>query len=772
MLVSRSPLQKLPYEEDVLRENAFTTAGPVRVRVTSPGAAPPTAIAIERLNSVPINRAQTTSLPSTFDVEGGSRGLNGQRIWLAARCAPDERWFVLSHTMAQEDGNWRMDGVSLPAPRSSAARRCQLHAVNAADDPPTQAIDGRQLSAWVTVRSGVVDVARHPYHLAFASFTDSVGRVRSHVWSGSPETLARLNATIRSAEVESEPLPEGIRIWQALRCEGCSSWVLFGPAQSVGSNRHLLTAWQSGYPARPSVRRFRAMAIAARESLEGAALTQTELEAIALGTSRTLMVDNPASRATPHGSVQIERPEISTGGDAGSRATAGDVLDVTCVAELPSERLSVYVGYLDPGSARWFFHRGARTGDRYRVTTSLYEDHASGHGGRTLLVPVLAESLPVGRGLSREWWSEMVIATGDAVRFDLPSRPWWVDFWYRLTGRPFPSPVGNVSGVRSEEANVSTVLPVAWLVVLAIVVTAILASLLWKRATLFRAVWNGVLDGRRRRDAPRAGDAPFTDLLKAMTEANVVRTRRKAAQRLAPIRERLAALEQRLHEVYLPEFERLKQQTGRHDASTPLSPTAHHLLLLALTVGESSFNLAVFYVFREPAVYTLLMALAVAIAIPICAFSVGLWIRRWQRPWLGPALKLGTTMTLLASALVGLNRVRMAHLASVAPDFVQDHPDLNTAFLSFNALIFVASVMVTYWGHDVEENFAEAKHKVERLNTRISKTRGEVKAAESDLEHAVAIERERGRYYLAAYNTSLDRRRPRHDRTTELGMSM
>jgi hypothetical protein len=106
----------------------------------------------------------------------------------------------------------------------------------------------------------------------------------------------------------------------------------------------------------------------------------------------------------------------------------------------------------------------------------------------------------------------------------------------------------------------------------------------------------------------------------------------------------------------------------------------------------------------------------------------------------------------------------MAHLASVAPAFVREHPELDTAFLSFNAIIFLAATMLTYWGHDVEENFAEAKHKVEQLRRRAARLRARLVAKEQALRKRVDAERETERYYDAMFKTVFERHVDPHGR--------
>jgi hypothetical protein len=566
-------------------------------------------------------------------------------------------------------------------------------------------------------------------------------------------------------EIEADQLPTDVRVWQLLRCDGCGTWLAFGPAELLESGRYLFVHPRFRFPARPLATRYVTMAIASRESLEGRALTAGDIAKTAVGLSRIMPLEHTAPAKAPKASVTL----VTINGDpidtkAGPILSFG-LLTMICKAGPLAPNQAVFVGYRDPSSGRWLFHGATPAGEHYRVLASIAPvSDPPQEGANSTLVPVLAESLPTDRAIDEEWWTEMTTAVGEAVPLSLPSLP-----WYRRAGQWLTATAATISTLgiadnddpasqpREVSMNWSNLSYLAALLLTSLLLLFLLL-LAWRHRTGARVVLNARLDARARRDTSAVGSQPFERVIQAWTDGKTLAIQKRTTTRLAKLRGELSPCEDQLQTTYEPEYERLKTKTGRHDASVALGSTAHRTLLFVLTVGESAFNLAVFYVFREPAVYTLLMALAIAVAIPICAFSVGLWIRRWQTPWIGTAFKLLTTTCVLGLALVGLNHVRMAHLSTVAPAFVREHPELNTAFLSFNAMIFLAAAMVTYWAHDPEENFAEAKHKIERLRKRAARLRSAIAVLEDQLRSDIEQQKEHGKYYAALYRTVLERR--------------
>jgi len=767
-LISDQVGEERPYDDQWLRRSIYKRTESVEIQLLPPeGPQQPSAsLRIGTIADTPANATQPVVTPTTFGIDGSSENLpKGTPVWALANCVPTKAWETLGQTVTDLDGTWRIRQLTLPPIHGSGNRGCAFQVFAGTSSPPPPPLMERRLTDWTAIRSTRLQLIRNPYFLSISSVLDTAGKQLQPT----PEsTKIAISGAVASMEVEADQLPTDVRLWQLLRCEGCGSWLAFGPAQLLESGRFMFDHPRFRFPARPLVTRYATMVIASREALQGKALTADDIARTAIGISRVI----PIEHATPGRTSKSVVTLVTLNGEpidakSGPFQSAGNLLTAICKAVPLATDQSVFVGYREVPSGRWFFHGATQTGDSYRVLAELAStQEAPRDEANSALVPVLAESLPTDRAIQEEWWSEMTTAIGDSVPFVQPSMPWHrrVGNWLAkgfATLSTLTRGDGDDSVSQPEEAsmNWSNLISLV-LVPLSCILLMLVAVSAWRQRMGARVVLNAWLDARARNHKRVFASQPFERVIQAWTDAGTLAIQKKSTLRISKLRGELAACEDQIRTTYEPEYERLKTKTGRHDASVALGGTAHRILLLVLTVGESAFNLAVFYVFREPAVYTLLMAMAIAVAIPICAFSVGLWIRRWQSPWIGTAVKLLTTVCVLGLAIVGLNHVRMAHLSTVAPAFVREHPELDTAFLSFNAMIFLAAAMVTYWAHDPEENFAESKHKIERLRKRASRLRSALAIVEDQLRSGVEQQKEYGKYYAALYRTVLERRSP------------
>ena len=760
--VSNQVVERQSHDDNWFRQNAYKRTQSVEIQILPPNAGPQPsgALQIGTVADTPADAAQPVVAPSTFSVDGTSHHLaQGTTVWALAQCSPSKTWEPLGQTTT---GTWRMSQLTLPPIQATGDRGCVFQAFSGPSSAPPQPASERTIAAWAPIRSARLQLIRNPYFLSIASITEITGK---RVASTPTSTAVTISGAAASMEIETDQLPTDVRVWQLLRCDGCGTWLAFGPAELLESGRYLFVHPRFRFPARPNATRYVTMAIASREALEGRALTAGDIAKTAVGLSRVTPVEHNAPAKVTKASVlllTINGEPVDT--ESVPKLSAGNLLTVICKVEPQPSNQTVFLGHRDP-SGQWFFHGATQAGENYRVLTAIAPvDGAPQDGANSALVPVLAEWLPTDRAIHEEWWREMTTAVGEAVPLSLPSLP-----WYRRVGLGLAATATTISKLGTADndgtASRSTEVSMNWSN-LGSLVTLLLTSLLllflvlwaWRHRIGARVFLNAWLDARAQRGMRAIGSQHFESVIRALTDGKMLAIQSRTTKRLARLRGELNACEDQLRTTYEPEYERLKAKTGRHDASVALGSTAHRTLLLVLTVGESAFNLAVFYVFREPAVYTLLMALAIAVAIPICAFSVGLWIRRWRKPWIGTAVKLLTTTCVLGLALVGLNHVRMAHLSTVAPAFVQEHQELNTAFLSFNAMIFLAAAMVTYWAHDPEENFAEAKNKIERLRKRAARFRSAITIIEDKLHSDVELQQEQGKYYAALYRTVFERR--------------
>lgn len=270
--------------------------------------------------------------------------------------------------------------------------------------------------------------------------------------------------------------------------------------------------------------------------------------------------------------------------------------------------------------------------------------------------------------------------------------------------------------------------------------------------------WNARLDAWKNIPSP---DAKALSETERQIQAAVNVTIRDAEQRFTaktdPLEGKLAALQKAFQDIYEPEFKRLQEKTGRRDVQIYLAHRVNLVLLALLTIGELAFNVVAFNVFQEPAFYTLLMAAAVGVSIPICAYLVGIWIRQWPPPWWKTAAKLIAVVAILVGVLIGMNRVRIAYLEDLAPEFAKAHPELSMAFFAINILVLLGAAVVTYLAYDPEPGFAEAEAKVEWCSSAMRAIEGKLDGLGNAFRTEVEMAKESG-HSLMAYYRSVNRR--------------
>ncbi len=270
---------------------------------------------------------------------------------------------------------------------------------------------------------------------------------------------------------------------------------------------------------------------------------------------------------------------------------------------------------------------------------------------------------------------------------------------------------------------------------------------------------NARLDARKNIPSPEATALSETE---RQIQSGVNTSIRSAEQwftkRADPAEGKLADLRKALQETYEPEYQRLRERTGRRDALVYLSRPVYFALLLGITLGELLYNIVAFNIFQEPALYTLFMAAAVGLSIPICAHVMGIWIRQWPPPGWVTAIKLISLAVILVVVLNEMNHARLAYLQEVTPEFVKAHPELEMAFLAINILILVGVIVLTYLTYDPEPNFAETKERLDRTNAAIRRLEGQLDQWANTFRTEVEILKETG-WGLMAFYRKVNRRR-------------
>jgi hypothetical protein len=263
---------------------------------------------------------------------------------------------------------------------------------------------------------------------------------------------------------------------------------------------------------------------------------------------------------------------------------------------------------------------------------------------------------------------------------------------------------------------------------------------------------------RARIDARSSVPPPNSDAL-GETEQEILRAYNNSLQdeekrfgtKADPVEAKLNDIRKELREIHYPEYERLSTKAERRDVHTYMSLRTHWILLILFGLAEGAFNLVAFNVMGEPGPYTILMASAVALGIPICAYLLGILLRQWPEPIWKTAVELLVIMAIVVGALMYINEVRFAYIEELDAAFVKAHPGIGRAFLAINILVLLSAAAVTYLSHDPITQFAETKSKMDWCNSKISYLEGQLDQWTTEFETEVQMYKQSGWSLIALY---------------------
>jgi len=84
--------------------------------------------------------------------------------------------------------------------------------------------------------------------------------------------------------------------------------------------------------------------------------------------------------------------------------------------------------------------------------------------------------------------------------------------------------------------------------------------------------------------------------------------------------------------------------------SVELTRTKYYVLMALFVLGEIPMNSLAFAVFGENQIFTWVMAVGVAVAIPWIAHAMGILFKRWSDPWWKNAIGIGSLLFLTLAA--------------------------------------------------------------------------------------------------------------------------
>jgi hypothetical protein len=163
----------------------------------------------------------------------------------------------------------------------------------------------------------------------------------------------------------------------------------------------------------------------------------------------------------------------------------------------------------------------------------------------------------------------------------------------------------------------------------------------------------------------------------------------------------------------LTDYERISKdynahaaKIGRSEPQMELTRSKYIALMSLFVLGEIPMNSIAFAVFGENQIFTWIMAIGVAVAIPWIAHSMGILFKRWSTPWWKDAIPIGILLLLTIGGLVAIGYVRVQYLGDLSKSNAisgfTNSTLIGAAFIGLNLVILAAATLCSYFAHDTD----------------------------------------------------------------------
>ncbi len=181
------------------------------------------------------------------------------------------------------------------------------------------------------------------------------------------------------------------------------------------------------------------------------------------------------------------------------------------------------------------------------------------------------------------------------------------------------------------------------------------------------------------------------------------------------------------HKPLLKDYERISKdydthtaKIGRSEPSIDLSRYKYYGLMLLFVLSEIPMNSLAFSVFGESQIFTWIMAIGVAVAIPWIAHAVGILLKRWSDPWWKNAIGIGALLILTIGGLIAIGYVRIQYLEELSDSGAirsfGNSTIIGIAFVGLNLVILAAATLCSYFAHDLDPQLEHLHFRTNQLN--------------------------------------------------------
>jgi len=286
--------------------------------------------------------------------------------------------------------------------------------------------------------------------------------------------------------------------------------------------------------------------------------------------------------------------------------------------------------------------------------------------------------------------------------------------------------------------------------------------------TRFKARQNAVNDAKK--NIPGRDDPNFSQFEQEL----MAMARNEARQVTAEYGPELEILNGK-HKPLLKAYERISKdyddhtaKIGRSEPSMELSRGKYSILMLLFVLGEIPMNSLAFSVFGESQIFTWVMAIGVAVAIPWIAHAMGILLKRWSSPWWKNAIGVGTLLLLTIGGLIAIGYVRVQYLgdlsAAGAVSTFGSSTVIGAAFVGLNLLILAAATLCSYFAHDRDPMLEHLHRRTNQLDKSMRAIEAKYKKILTKQQQELHRIQQQAQEIIYYYRKINQRARPDHEK--------
>jgi hypothetical protein len=279
---------------------------------------------------------------------------------------------------------------------------------------------------------------------------------------------------------------------------------------------------------------------------------------------------------------------------------------------------------------------------------------------------------------------------------------------------------------------------------------------------------NAVIDAKN--NIPSRDDPNFSQFeQECMAMAN-----NEARQVMAKYEPKLEVLNGK-HKPLLKEYERISKDYEAHskkiersEPNVELSRGKYYVLMFLFVLGEIPMNSLAFSVFGESQIFTWIMALGIAVAIPWIAHAVGILIKRGSVPWWKNGIGVAALLLLTVGGLLAIGYVRVQYLGDLSSagttSAFGSSGVIGASFVGLNLVILAAATLCSYFAHDRDPLLEHLHRKTNQINKKMRAIEARHNKMVTEQEQRINRIHQQTQENIYYYRKINQRERPDHEK--------